>query len=126
MTVASAPAQNRLLGIALRIGATTCFAGMAAAIKLDSPGPALFPQQRVGKGGRRFRLLKFRTMVADAETMATPLIGRSRDPHRGCQGSTRAHAGTGWAGRRQAAAHAEHPSEPLADVPNGRVPRRAS
>ena len=30
------PAQNRLLGIALRVGAATCFAGMAAAIKLGS------------------------------------------------------------------------------------------
>ncbi len=42
MTAASALAQNRLLGIALRIGATTCFAGMAAAIKLgDQAGVTL-------------------------------------------------------------------------------------
>ena len=34
----------------------------AAAIKLDSPGPALFGQERIGSGGRRFRVLKFRTM----------------------------------------------------------------
>lgn len=34
----------------------------ALAIHLDSPGPALFAQQRVGKGGRRFRMYKFRTM----------------------------------------------------------------
>jgi lipopolysaccharide/colanic/teichoic acid biosynthesis glycosyltransferase len=31
-------------------------------IRLDSPGPALFVQQRVGKGGRPFRMYKFRTM----------------------------------------------------------------
>jgi lipopolysaccharide/colanic/teichoic acid biosynthesis glycosyltransferase len=31
-------------------------------VRLDSPGPALFRQERVGSGGRRFRVLKFRTM----------------------------------------------------------------
>jgi lipopolysaccharide/colanic/teichoic acid biosynthesis glycosyltransferase len=34
----------------------------ALAIRLDSPGPVLFIQERIGKGGRRFRLFKFRTM----------------------------------------------------------------
>jgi len=34
----------------------------ALAIRLDSPGPALFVQERIGKGGRRFRMCKFRTM----------------------------------------------------------------
>lgn len=35
-------------------------------VRLDSPGPALFVQNRVGRGGRAFRLLKFRTMVDGA------------------------------------------------------------
>lgn len=39
---------------------------IALAVRLDSPGPALFRQQRVGRGGRPFRIHKFRTMVADA------------------------------------------------------------
>lgn len=39
----------------------------AIAIKLDSPGPVLFSQERVGKNGRRFKIYKFRSMVADAE-----------------------------------------------------------
>jgi lipopolysaccharide/colanic/teichoic acid biosynthesis glycosyltransferase len=39
---------------------------IAVAIRLDTPGPALFRQQRVGRGGRPFRIHKFRTMVADA------------------------------------------------------------
>ncbi len=36
-------------------------------IKLDSPGPVFYSQTRLGKGGRRFRIHKFRSMVADAE-----------------------------------------------------------
>jgi lipopolysaccharide/colanic/teichoic acid biosynthesis glycosyltransferase len=37
-------------------------AAIALAIRLDSPGPALFRQQRPGRGGRTFRIVKFRTM----------------------------------------------------------------
>jgi exopolysaccharide biosynthesis polyprenyl glycosylphosphotransferase len=40
---------------------------VAIAIKLDSRGPVLFKQVRVGKGGRRFTMLKFRTMVHGAD-----------------------------------------------------------
>ena len=39
---------------------------IGAAIKLDSAGPVLFRQQRVGRHGVIFRIRKFRTMVADA------------------------------------------------------------
>jgi exopolysaccharide biosynthesis polyprenyl glycosylphosphotransferase len=39
------------------------------AIKIDSPGPAIFRQERVGLGGELFTLYKFRTMVADAERL---------------------------------------------------------
>lgn len=38
----------------------------ALAIRLDSPGPVFFRQERVGRHGRPFRIHKFRTMVADA------------------------------------------------------------
>lgn len=41
----------------------------ALAIKLDSPGPALYRGSRVGMNSRRFNILKFRTMDADAEAM---------------------------------------------------------
>ena len=40
----------------------------AIAIRLDSPGPTLFRQARVGKDSRPFTILKFRTMTADAES----------------------------------------------------------
>jgi len=40
---------------------------LAMWIKLDSPGPVFFRQQRVGLGGKVFRIHKFRTMVTDAE-----------------------------------------------------------
>jgi exopolysaccharide biosynthesis polyprenyl glycosylphosphotransferase len=40
---------------------------VAVAVRFSSPGPVLFRQQRCGLAGRRFVLLKFRTMVADAE-----------------------------------------------------------
>jgi exopolysaccharide biosynthesis polyprenyl glycosylphosphotransferase len=41
--------------------------GIACAIKLDSPGPVFFRQRRLGFEGRPFEILKFRTMVEDAE-----------------------------------------------------------
>jgi lipopolysaccharide/colanic/teichoic acid biosynthesis glycosyltransferase len=43
------------------------------AIRLDSPGPALFGQERTGRDGRRFRMLKLRTMVANAEELKPAL-----------------------------------------------------
>jgi exopolysaccharide biosynthesis polyprenyl glycosylphosphotransferase len=42
---------------------------VSALIKLDSRGPVLFRQVRMGEGDRTFRVCKFRTMVADAETL---------------------------------------------------------
>ena len=51
----------------------------AIAIKLDSDGPILFRQERVGKRGRYFRLVKFRTMCIDAESGRAELLARSAD-----------------------------------------------
>ena len=48
------------------------WAVIAAAIKLDTPGPVFYGQARVGQGGRLFRVLKFRSMVADAERGVGP------------------------------------------------------
>jgi len=49
-------------------------AAMALAIKLDSRGPVFFRQERVGRDGRRFRIFKFRSMVADAEARKADLM----------------------------------------------------
>jgi exopolysaccharide biosynthesis polyprenyl glycosylphosphotransferase len=46
----------------------------ALAIKLTSPGSVLFRQERVGRGGRSFTILKLRTMVVDAEKNTGPVL----------------------------------------------------
>ncbi len=55
-------------------------AALAIAIKLDSPGPVLFRQQRIGRGGKAFTVLKFRSMVIDAEARTQELRAESSDP----------------------------------------------
>jgi lipopolysaccharide/colanic/teichoic acid biosynthesis glycosyltransferase len=58
------------------VGATTLLvlaapvlAAICLLVKLDSPGPIFYGGVRVGLGGRRFRMLKFRTMVPNAEKL---------------------------------------------------------
>jgi len=46
---------------------------VALAVRLDSPGPIVFRQQRTGRDGQRFWMYKFRTMVRDAEAMKASL-----------------------------------------------------
>jgi exopolysaccharide biosynthesis polyprenyl glycosylphosphotransferase len=53
---------------------------LAVAIKLDSPGPVFFRQERIGRGGSRFRLVKLRTMTIDAEARRQELLAQSKDP----------------------------------------------
>jgi lipopolysaccharide/colanic/teichoic acid biosynthesis glycosyltransferase len=50
------------------------------AIKLDTPGPAFFIQERIGQHGRHFRLYKLRTMVANAEELKASVLD-SRTVH---------------------------------------------
>jgi lipopolysaccharide/colanic/teichoic acid biosynthesis glycosyltransferase len=52
---------------------------VAVAVRLDSPGPVLFRQERVGRHGRPFRIHKFRTMQVDA-TGRGALLTASGDP----------------------------------------------
>jgi exopolysaccharide biosynthesis polyprenyl glycosylphosphotransferase len=52
----------------------------ALAIKLDSRGPVFYRQQRVGLGGKPFTLIKFRSMIVDAEATGRPLWAGMQDP----------------------------------------------
>jgi exopolysaccharide biosynthesis polyprenyl glycosylphosphotransferase len=58
---------------AMLLAAGPAMAVIALAIKLDSPGPVFFRQTRVGRGGRHFKIYKFRTMVVDAEARKAQL-----------------------------------------------------
>ncbi|WKU08092.1 sugar transferase [Micromonospora sp. HUAS LYJ1] len=50
---------------------------IALAVRLDSRGPVLFRQTRVGQGGREFGVLKFRTMVVNADALLAELVARN-------------------------------------------------
>ena len=54
---------------------------IALAVRLDSSGPALFRQRRIGRGGAAFTLFKFRTMSDDAEERKPELMASSLDPN---------------------------------------------
>ena len=73
---------KRLLDLALAL-ALLPFAlpllGVAAiAVKLDSPGPAFFRQQRVGRGRKPFTLVKIRTMTAGTRQVASHEVGAAQ------------------------------------------------
>ena len=53
---------------------------VAGAIRLEDGGPALYRQQRLGRGGAPFTLLKFRTMAVNAEADTGPVWAAARDP----------------------------------------------
>jgi lipopolysaccharide/colanic/teichoic acid biosynthesis glycosyltransferase len=70
-----------LIGAALGlIVVSPICAVIAALVKLESPGPVFFAQERVGRGGRRFRIIKFRTMMDGAEQRRDELLRRSLYP----------------------------------------------
>lgn len=76
--------QKRLLDIALTVPAIIVLAPVLAlvaiAVKLDSPGPVLFKQPRVGRGNRSFQIMKFRSMRAElSDTAGERSTGRDDD-----------------------------------------------
>jgi len=80
---ATALAFKRVTDVVLSAGAllalAPAFGFVALAIKLSSPGPVFFRQERAGRGGRPFFIWKFRTMVKDAANMG-PAITGAGDP----------------------------------------------
>lgn len=81
-TVGGAHAAKRTLdvvgsGMALLL-LSPLFLVIAALIKLEDRGPVLFPQVRVGRHGRHFRMLKFRSMHRDAEARLQELLAKNQ------------------------------------------------
>ncbi|HXG05679.1 MAG TPA: undecaprenyl-phosphate glucose phosphotransferase, partial [Candidatus Binatia bacterium] len=68
-------------GVGLVLAAPLMLA-IAAAVRATSPGPVLLRQERMGLDGRAFRMLKFRTMRADAEAETGPVWATEDDPRR--------------------------------------------
>jgi len=74
---------KRLMDVALSavglVALAPLLAGVAAAIRLTSPGPAVFRQTRVGVDGAEFTLYKFRSMVTGADALVTALVSDDDD-----------------------------------------------
>jgi exopolysaccharide biosynthesis polyprenyl glycosylphosphotransferase len=74
-------ALKRLLDIVLSalglVALLPIWLAIMVAIRLDSPGPAIFIQERVGIHGRRFRFYKFRSMYADAEQRLAEVLAHN-------------------------------------------------
>jgi exopolysaccharide biosynthesis polyprenyl glycosylphosphotransferase len=69
-----------VLSVLLLIPGIPLVAIIAIAIRLDSPGPAVYRQERVGKDGRAFTAYKFRSMMQDAEADTGPVFTSRADP----------------------------------------------
>jgi exopolysaccharide biosynthesis polyprenyl glycosylphosphotransferase len=66
-------AFDLIVGTAILIVASPIFLIVAIAIKLDSSGPVIYKSKRVGENGHIFEMLKFRSMVANADQLVTDL-----------------------------------------------------
>lgn len=73
-------AVDVLLALLLLLTLSPLLLLLALLVRLTSRGPALYAQERMGLDGRRFRMWKFRSMRADAETDSGPVFARPDDP----------------------------------------------
>jgi lipopolysaccharide/colanic/teichoic acid biosynthesis glycosyltransferase len=62
------------------IGSSPLWLIFSLAVKLQDGGPIFYGQERVGKNGRIFKALKFRSMVPDAEKESGPIQATENDP----------------------------------------------
>ncbi|HEY4570947.1 MAG TPA: sugar transferase [Kribbella sp.] len=65
---------DRVVGCLILLAISPLLLVTAVMVKLTSRGPVLFKQTRVGRGGEEFKMLKFRTMVVDAEARKAELV----------------------------------------------------
>ena len=70
---------HRLLALAGLVGSLPIALLTAVLIKLDSPGPIFYRQERVGKNGHSFEVIKFRSMKTDAEKDGKPIWATTDD-----------------------------------------------
>jgi exopolysaccharide biosynthesis polyprenyl glycosylphosphotransferase len=71
-----------VVALTILIALAPLFVLLAMLVKLTSPGPAFLVQERVGRDGRPFWCLKFRTMRQDAEKESGPVWTKPNDPRR--------------------------------------------
>ncbi|HEX3178555.1 MAG TPA: undecaprenyl-phosphate glucose phosphotransferase [Methylomirabilota bacterium] len=76
-----------VLGTAALVVALPVMAAIAAVVRATSSGPILYRQERMGLDGRRFQMLKFRTMRPDAESATGPTWAVPGDPRRTAAGA---------------------------------------
>jgi exopolysaccharide biosynthesis polyprenyl glycosylphosphotransferase len=78
------PLLKRIMDVSLALLGSLVFVlllpGLMLAILIDSPGPIFFRQERVGKGGQPFKILKLRTMIPNAEQVSGPKWAEKNDP----------------------------------------------
>ena len=70
---------DRTIALGLLIAGAPVLLVTAVAVKITSPGPVLFRQTRIGVEGRPFQMLKFRSMVVDAEARRSQLVDLNED-----------------------------------------------
>jgi exopolysaccharide biosynthesis polyprenyl glycosylphosphotransferase len=69
-----------VIGSAILMLTLPAMIGAAVAIKLDSPGPVFYRQERIGRFGRSFTMVKFRSMTVNAEACGNPRWAQKEDP----------------------------------------------